>query len=37
MNITITQIRNAASLQSDNLRMVVEINHPKFGLDTLHS
>ena len=31
MNITITQIRNAASLQSDNLRMDVEINHPQHG------
>ena len=31
MNITITEVRNAASLQSDNLRMVVEINHPDYG------
>jgi hypothetical protein len=31
MSITITQIRNAASLQSDNLRMDVEINHPNYG------
>tara|TARA_R110000803_G_C11978877_1_gene320492 strand:+ start:2261 stop:2674 length:414 start_codon:yes stop_codon:yes gene_type:complete len=31
MNISITEVRNAASLQSDNLRMDVEINHPKFG------
>jgi len=31
MSITITQVRNAASLQADNLRMDVEINHPKFG------
>ena len=31
MTITITEVRNAASLQSDNLRMDVEINHPKFG------
>jgi len=31
MTVTITQIRNAASLQADNLRMDVEINHPKFG------
>ena len=31
MNITITEVRNAASLQADNLRMDVEINHPKFG------
>ena len=31
MAITITEVRNAASLQSDNLRMDVEINHPEFG------
>jgi hypothetical protein len=31
MTITITQVRNAASLQSDNLRMDVEINHPQHG------
>ena len=31
MTVTITQVRNAASLQSDNLRMDVEINHPEFG------
>lgn len=31
MSITITQIRNAISLQSDNLRMDVEINHPDYG------
>ena len=31
MSITITEVRNAASLQSDNLRMNVEINHPKHG------
>ena len=31
MTITITEVRNASSLQSDNLRMDVEINHPKFG------
>jgi hypothetical protein len=31
MTITITQIRNAVSLQSDNLRMDVEINHPQHG------
>jgi hypothetical protein len=31
MNITITEVRNAASLQSDNLCMNVEINHPKYG------
>jgi hypothetical protein len=31
MTVTITEVRNAASLQADNLRMDVEINHPKFG------
>ena len=31
MTVTITQVRNAASLQSDNLRMDVEINHPQYG------
>jgi len=31
MSITITQIRNAASLQADNARMDVEINHPEYG------
>lgn len=31
MTVTITQIRNAVSLQSDNLRMDVEIDHPEFG------
>ena len=31
MNIKITQVRNAVSLQSDNLRMDVEINHPDYG------
>jgi hypothetical protein len=31
MSITITQVRNAASLQSDNIRMDVEINHPQHG------
>jgi hypothetical protein len=31
MSITITEVRNAASLQSDNLRMDVEINHPEYG------
>ena len=31
MNITITEVRNAASLQSDNARMDVEINHPQHG------
>jgi hypothetical protein len=31
MTIEITEVRNAASLQSDNLRMEVEINHPQHG------
>ena len=31
MSITITEFRNAASLQADNLRMNVEINHPQYG------
>ena len=31
MSITITEVRNATSLQSDNLRMDVEINHPDYG------
>ena len=31
MAIAITDVRNAASLQSDNLRMDVEINHPVHG------
>ena len=31
MSITITQVRNARSLQSDNTRMDVEINHPEHG------
>jgi hypothetical protein len=31
MSITITEVRNAASLQSDNLCMDVEINHPEYG------
>lgn len=31
MSITITEVRNAASLQSDNLRIDVEINHPDYG------
>lgn len=31
MSIAITQVRNAASLQADNLRMDVEINHPQHG------
>ena len=31
MNITITEVRNAASLQADNQKMNVEINHPEHG------
>ena len=31
MSIIITEVRNAASLQVDNLRMDVEINHPVHG------
>jgi len=31
MSITITEVRNAASLQADNLLMDVEINHPQYG------
>ena len=31
MSISITQVRNAASLQTNNLRMNVEINHPQHG------
>ena len=31
MDITITEVRNAVSLQADNLRMDVEIEHPDFG------
>jgi len=31
MSITITEIRNATSLQADNARMDVEINHPEYG------
>ena len=30
-NIAITEVRNAVSLQPDNLRMDVEINHPDYG------
>ncbi len=36
MAITITQVRNAVSLQADNLRMDVEINHPTFGWIPYH-
>jgi len=31
MSITIAEVRNAQSLQSDNQRMDVEINHPDYG------
>jgi hypothetical protein len=31
MSIQITEVRNAQSLQSDNLGMDVEINHPTYG------
>ncbi len=31
MSITITEVRNATSLQADNLYMDVEINHPQYG------
>ena len=31
MSITIAEIRNAVSLQADNTRMDVEINHPDYG------
>lgn len=31
MSIQITEVRNAQSLQSDNLGMDVEINHPDYG------
>ena len=31
MTIKITEVRNAVALQSDNLRMEVEINHPVHG------
>ena len=31
MSITITEVRNAKSLQADNARMDVEINHPDYG------
>ena len=30
MSITITEVRDAASLQADNTRMDVEINHPDY-------
>jgi hypothetical protein len=31
MGITITQVRNAKSLQADNALLDVEINHPEYG------
>ncbi len=31
MSITITEVRNAVSLQSNNLRMDLEINHPDYN------
>ena len=31
MSIIITQVRNAKSLQADNTRLDVEINHPEYG------
>tara|TARA_B110000259_G_scaffold184948_1_gene233018 strand:+ start:1340 stop:1756 length:417 start_codon:yes stop_codon:yes gene_type:complete len=31
MSITITEVRNAQSLQADNACIDVEINHPKYG------
>jgi hypothetical protein len=31
MSIKITEVRNAQSLQKDNTRMDVEVNHPKYG------
>jgi len=31
MNIKITQVQNAQSLQADNTRMDVDINHPDYG------
>ena len=31
MSITITEVRNAQSLQADNLRMDLEIDHPDHG------
>jgi len=36
MAITISQVRNAVSLQADNLRMEVEINHPNYGWIPYH-
>ena len=34
--VTITEVRNAVSLQADNLRMDVEINHPDHGWIPYH-
>jgi len=31
MSITITEVRNAQSLQANNARMDIEINHPDYG------
>jgi len=31
MSITITEVRNAASIKTDNTRLDVEINHPEYG------
>lgn len=36
MSIIITEVRNAQSLQPDNLRMEVEINHPHYGWIPYH-
>ncbi len=36
MSITITEVRNAQSLQPDNLRMEVDINHPHYGWIPYH-
>jgi hypothetical protein len=36
MSITITEVRNAQSLQPDNLRMEVDINHPDYGWIPYH-
>ena len=36
MNITITEVRNAQSLNTENTRFNVEINHPEFGWIPYH-
>ena len=36
MNIVITEVRNARSLQEDNQRFDVEINHPEHGWIPYH-